>query len=514
MTNPTALLRSFIILSICLPLAILLGYIIAGPFDYTFVGVVGACIFVLLLPLLLSYHYPLMLLGWNATMIVFFLPGAPQVWLPLVAFSITISIVRRTIDPRSKFISVPSVTWPLVVIAVVVVATAEATGGIKLRSMGGQVAGGKRYILLLAAIVGYFALTAQQIPRERAGRYIGLFLLGGLTVVMGDVLYFESRALQFVFWFFPPNLSALETQTGMVRLSGVGAVASVITYFMLAKYGIQGIFFPRRPWRLALFLFCVLGSLAGGFRSGLIGFLLVFWMMFYLEGLQRTKLLPVLLLAGTLAASLMLPLVEKLPYNFQRALSFLPVSVSQVARADAEESAHWRLEIWKAVLPEVPHYLFLGKGLAMTREDLDYSREQEMHAMRAFTQEESWAALAGDYHSGPLSIIIPFGIWGVLAFLWFVVAAVRVVYKNYRYGDPDLRTINAFLLATLIARLIMYFVIVGAFFVDLQAFVAYVGLSVALNGGVARPVPAAVPDAAKETGFVNLLPRRRSAFGR
>jgi len=44
-------------------------------------------------------------------------------------------------------------------------------------AFGGEVAGGKRYFYLLLAIIGYFALTAQRIPRERANLYVALFFL-------------------------------------------------------------------------------------------------------------------------------------------------------------------------------------------------------------------------------------------------------------------------------------------------------------------------------------------------
>ena len=131
--------------------------------------------------------------------------------------SLVASIARRAIDPQYRFLSVPSLTRPLIVIAAVVLITAELTGGIGLKSMGSEVYGGKRYIYLLGAIIGYFAITAQRIPIRRAGFYIGLFLLGGATVVVGDLLYFNSNVLQWVFLLFPPNIGSSEGATGFDR---------------------------------------------------------------------------------------------------------------------------------------------------------------------------------------------------------------------------------------------------------------------------------------------------------
>ena len=513
--NPSALLRTIVVFAICLPVAIFLGYIIAGPFDYTFVGVVGTVVLILIAPLLLRYHFALMVLGWNCTMIVFFLPGTPGVWLPLMAVSLTLSVVRRTIDSRYRFISVPSMTWPLLALAVVVLVTAEMTGGIGLRSFGGAVYGGKRYIFLLGGILGYFALTAQRIPREQAGLYIALFLLGGVTAVIGDTLYFQSRALEFIYWFFPPTMSLLGGGSdtiggGATRFMGIGIACQWIAYFMMAKLGIRGIFTPHRPWRFALFALLAVMSLLGGFRSFLITFILVFCIQFYLEGAHRTRLLPVLLGGLLLVGIVSLPFSQRFPLSIQRSLAFLPVQIDASVRAEAENSLEWRIKIWQAVLPQVPQYLLLGKGLAMTHEELDYSLEQQSGSMRAASSDQEGLALSGDYHSGPLSVIIPFGIWGTVIFLWLLGAAGRVIYRNWRYGDPELRIINTFLLALFVAKVLVFFFIFGGFAGDVQMFAGYVGLSISLNGGVAK----LVPEPAQAASLPDLLPRPRTAMGR
>src|SRR5664280_1718480 len=359
MTNPPALLRSLIISAICLPVAILLGYTLAGPFSYGFVGVVGTCFLVLLLPFLLKHHHPLLIMGWNCTMIVFFLPGAPGVLLPLAAFSFIVSIIHRSIDSNVRFIFVKSVIWPLLMLAAVVLITAEARGGIKIRSLGGEFFGGKHYVLLLFAVLGFFALSMQPIPRDRARLFAALFLLGGITTLIGDVFYFQSRALQYIFWFFPPNGETSQgLRNGIARFAGINLASAVIVYFMMAKYSIHGIFNMRAPWRMVLFMGLVGASMLGGFRSFFITFLLVFTIQFFLEGLHRTKLLPILGIGVILVSVTTLPFLQRLPNSIQRTLSFLPVEVDPLVRQDAEGSSEWRLELWKAVLPEVPEYFW------------------------------------------------------------------------------------------------------------------------------------------------------------
>src|ERR1051325_3109934 len=98
------------------------------------------------------------------------------------------------------------------------------------------------------------------------------------------------------------------------------------------------------------------------------------------------------------------------------------------------------------------------------------------------------AMYAGDYHNGPLSVVIPFGLYGVVAFLWFLAAALRMLYNNFRFGDPALRQVNALLLALFVARVLFFFCIFGTFFGELFYFTGLAGLSVALNRGEAQAV--------------------------
>jgi hypothetical protein len=85
--------------------------------------------------------------------------------------------------------------------------------------------------------------------------------------------------------------------------------------------------------------------------------------------------------------------------------------------------------------------------------------------------------ISGNYRHGILTLIIPFGIFGFLSFLWFCVAALGALYRNYRYGEEPLRLINTFLLAYFCARLVFYITLYGQFDLDLVLFTGTVGLS-------------------------------------
>ena len=242
----------------------------------------------------------------------------------------------------------------------------------------------------------------------------------------------------------------------------------------------------------------------------LLGLLLLFAIQFFMEGLHRTRLLPVIVLFSMLAAVICIPLADRLPYTFQRALSFLPLNIDPAVRASAQGSLDWRVEMWKALLPQVPSHLLLGKGYAISQQD--YQLMGNDTAFRSIDPGEQALALSGDYHNGPLSVILPFGIWGTIAFLWFLIAGVWALHRNRLYGDPALQTVNTFLFTSFIVKIICFVVIFGSFSGDVAAFGGLLGLSVSLNGGVCRPVRQAAVTTAGPPARIPVRPRLQPVF--
>jgi hypothetical protein len=188
-------------------------------------------------------------------------------------------------------------------------------------------------------------------------------------------------------------------------------------------------------------------------------------------------------------------------------LSFLPVTVDADVRRDAESSEDWRFQIWQAELPQVPQYVLLGKGYAISAQDFEFVQSQGFGIISA---DEGGSAIAGDYHSGPLSLFMPFGIWGVIAMIWLWVAGVRALYDNFRFGEESLHGINTLMLALFVAHILIYIFIFGALENDMMTFAAMLGLSVSLNGGIRRPSTEPVKAAATQFN----RPRLQAVFQR
>lgn len=502
MTDAPALLRSMVVYAIALPLAVFLGYLVCDPLSLKTFTTLGLIIFIILAPVFLRFHHPILVLTWNMAGVFFFLPGRPHFWIVAVALSLGISLVRKTFDKRFHFLSAPELTYPLLALAAVILVTAQLTGGIGLQALGSATYGGKKYIYVLAGILGYFALTAHRIPPERAFLYVGLFYLSSLTNLFGDLFQFKVTALMWLYYIFPPTAYTEATTLTETRLVGATAAVAGAFSFLLAKYGVRGIFLSGKPLRALLFCAVCLSGFLGGFRSLIMHLGLVFLILFFLEGLHRTKLLPLFLLLAILAGGLLVEFAQRLPRTAQRALAILPVPIDPEVRQDAQHSSEWRIRMWKAVLPQVPQYLLLGKGYGFSAEEYSYGT-----ALGQTNPDfaESWGAtMAGDYHNGPLSVIMPFGVWGALAFVWLLWAGYKVLLRNFRYSDPSLRTVNALLLATYVVKVFMFWFVVGGFNADLPMFLGMLGLSVSLNGGVRKPVPVPTPN--MQFGKLQLAP--------
>jgi hypothetical protein len=485
--NITALLRALITWGICALLAIIIGVLMTNPLTYSSLGFVGAVCAVLFLPILLRWHHPLMIFLWNAPITVFFLKGDPKLCLVMIAISFTISITERTLGEK-RFIKVPSITWSLIALIGVVLITAKLTGGFGLKSFGSDVYGGKKYVFLIVAILGYFALTSRPIPVGKAKTYVTLYFLFAAMSFIGDFYQLMPHALMPIFWLIPPTVyDPNGFSLGSTRLVNTAWAATAVVSALIARYGLRGIFLEGKLWRSAVFFIFIALIFLGGFRSALVLTGALVMLQFFLEGLHRTKLLPVFVLIGLACAAMAIPFASKLPFTFQRTLAFLPrdwIHLSTAARMDAQGSIDWRVDMWKGLLPQIPKHLLLGKGYAITMED--YAAMGQDSAIRSTDTGQQSLALSSDYHNGPLSVILPFGIWGALLFLWFLGASLRITYLNYQYGRPDLQTINTFLFATYVVAVINFLFLFGSLADGMAGFAGLLGLSICINHGVCR----------------------------
>jgi hypothetical protein len=493
MTNNPAIVRSLLVYIICLPLAILLGFLVSDPLDKHNVVMFGVGTLLLLLPLLLRWYHAWLIAIWNMTVTFIYMPGLLPGWMPMACLAFVIALGHFILNRERKFLPSQSVTLSLVFLALVILVTAKMRGGLGFSALGDESVGGKRYLFLWIAVLGYFALISQPIPAQKRRLYTALFLLSAATSVL-NVLSAMGGPLGSILFIFFPGTSSTDVipfaQENMERFGGIATGCVAVVIALIALYGIEGVLNFRKIWRPILFFSALVMTAFGGYRGVVVIVGLTLVLVFCFEGLLRSRLMPLVVIGVVVIASLIICFSDQFPLPVQRCLAILPVKISPVARLSAEASSIWRIEMWKSLVPEIPRYLFLGKGL--TFEANDMAMYFALGNDQVGGQAGGGANLASDYHNGPLSVIIPFGIWGALGFLWFLVASIRVLWKNYKYGEADVHKINTLLICYFIAKTIMFMFVFGGFYSDLVTFAGIVGFSLSLNGGVAAksvPVP-------------------------
>src|SRR5438093_8631598 len=145
MADQIGLPRRVIVLGIVLPFAALvgylLGYLLVSP-DYASVALLFVFGMLLLTPVFLRWHHPMLVFCWNFPMVVIFLPGSPPVWMVLALISFTITVLGVLLDKNEKILQVPALTLAVLALVQVVFVTLKMTrGGFGLTSLAGRMRG-------------------------------------------------------------------------------------------------------------------------------------------------------------------------------------------------------------------------------------------------------------------------------------------------------------------------------------------------------------------------------------
>ena len=185
MADEIGLPRRVIVLGIVLPFAALvgylLGYLLVSP-DYASVALLFVFGMLLLTPVFLRWHHPMLVFCWNFPMVVIFLPGSPPVWMVLALISFTITVLGVLLDKNQKMLQVPTLTWAMLAWVLVVFFTIKMTsGGFGLSSLGGSTHGGKKYFYILFTVLAFFALSSRRVPVKQANAYVQVFVLSSLA---------------------------------------------------------------------------------------------------------------------------------------------------------------------------------------------------------------------------------------------------------------------------------------------------------------------------------------------
>lgn len=441
-----------------------LVYVVALYGFMTQKSVVHAGLIVAPILILLSNNLPLwfiIILGLDRSGLIF--PGIPQgfqvVHVMMAGFIVLViaqNIINKPEGP--KWVAADYFFYAFMA----VIAITIAVRGFGLRIFGSGQWGGMGYVKLFVAAgflitSRYIRLTPKQLKTAIVLMLIMSFIpaLAQLTfLASGGAIYHQYYFIQAYLPGLLGSLEASETGEGVVRYQLFSSVSITILMATLVFCRFRGL--QLIPGLLLLGLAVGLGALSG-FRGVILNIAgtIAFYLILQAEG-QRMRRLAQMAAAGAVILLLLYPFARHLPNSMQRAISILPgIDISAVARVDAEGTTLWRLELWKMAWADVPNYLWVGKGYAINPEDI--------MSISARVDGILGAYLAQDYHSGPLSLLLVFGVGGFITGSGFLVfSAVEAFRRTKRLGkDPFIRRFYMVFLARYIYSVFSFFFVFG-----------------------------------------------------
>src|SRR6516225_3278846 len=223
-SNASNLARSLLIYALALPIALSVGIIVTHNTDFRYWYALGLILALISFPLVVKWHRPLLFLSWNTTIMLFFFPGRPFLWLFAAFLSLVVCLVQRTLVRDMRFVHAPSVVLPALYVLAVIFVTGMLTGGFGLRIFGSSTVGGKGYWMLLGGGAGFLAMLAQRIPSEKSLLYLRLFFLPSITNGIGYAINFIGPSLWYIFLVFP--VDAMPTEGGGMGIARYGGLSS------------------------------------------------------------------------------------------------------------------------------------------------------------------------------------------------------------------------------------------------------------------------------------------------
>ncbi len=454
----TRLLRIIITLVLGLGFAIYLGVAVALDQVEAVSWVLGIGVFVILLAL--GRHiWALIPLALCLDGALNFLPGAPSVWYvatPLATCFLLLRFLSRTKDFTWRWTWMDTMVF-LNLLLLIQAYMRNPTGLAILGGGGGGARiGGKTYVDFYLVTIGYFVLGSVRSEWKyvRVVLYcmIGLQLFDGLlgaaTGFSGSLAALVSKVYGNVD--YTSAIAGLEggiTQgytydinTRFITLTQIGLVLGTICFTLWRPISCLN---PTRPFRGVLLILTLVATLMSGFRSNLTRIVFLF-----IAGCVARRRPFDLAIAGGCAFLLLCTVMlsgigMELPFAAQRALSFLPVGVSEDAKKQAQESSEWRFEMWRLALSSdryIRNKIF-GDGFGFTAAELKVANDPTIN-LSGQAQMEYYMS-KGSYHGFHVECIRFVGAVGliiatVILFVFGAKAWQLIRYFDGRQGWPAL----------------------------------------------------------------------------
>ncbi len=337
--------------------------------------------------------------------------------------------------------------------------------GCGFKFLGSSYWGGMQYVQLIFSLSFFYYSSQVKVPAKRLEKVVKLYFWLTLVPVVLTMLTPYISGLSFLRGVIRiQDLSQIEgaDSGGMHRFQSLHLPAAVLGYLSFLLFD--------REFKFSVKMICVTGGsfvLAGlsGHRVviaklGLMAavYSIIRWRKIPLVQRLRVVFVAVCLL-GTLYVS-----VNKMPFEYQRMVSILPgINADAMAVRDAESSSNWRLDLWRELVPMIPEYLWAGRGLGY---NLREAYGAYTLASDSKTQHQFLIATHG-YHSGPLMVLLDFGLPGALLLSGFFITAIRRYGKRLSWGYSPFMSSAYVVFYSIFVSYILFFLLVFGYIGDL-----------------------------------------------
>jgi hypothetical protein len=317
-----------------------------------------------------------------------------------------------------------------------------ALRGTGLRFLGSDTWGGFPYVLLLISIFIFIKMRGIKL----SGKHIKWIVTLMIFMAAGNTLLAKAG--------FAVEEASEVSQGRLSWVSSIGTVLFAVAFLFRRD---------RRVLRILFWIFAV--GIVGltGFRGRFLGLLgtTALYVFFDTPPEKKKSLLIKAVLGGLLVWGFAFILAPHLPIGLQRTLTILPgIKAGAKVMQDTLSSNEWRFEVWEFCLEQVPKYLLVGRGVTF-----DVSTAVEQLGWGDIGAFSPWFAfVTHTYHSGPLALLIDFGLPGLLGVLCF---HILVTVKCFRSGltrpfrDTLYDRFTLFWMASLLTNIGSYYFIYG-----------------------------------------------------
>jgi len=329
---------------------------------------------------------------------------------------------------------------PLFIICSVALFHWVKTGNIGLRTFGSDTVGARPIFTILAAGISYLLIHYLARSDSRDIKLVPWLYLGGATIdfiSQGITFVFPGMAAPLYRFYSNVNTEAYfymmgsDMQGGIVRFGAINQFVLALSIALIAQFPPATWLKPSRLWMPFALLGCLLGSIYGGFRSGLATLAVhVFAACF------ATSRAFVLVL-GILAVSFCVALAQAhgkfldLPLSMQRTLSVFPGDWDSRIALSSTSSNEFRAKIIDLYLRDYAwKSMWLGSGWSIPREYVQEAEEAWWQKVPTFDPDaeprrfielrnEHWGWINA-HHTTGLPGLISLAVLTIGSFFWML----------------------------------------------------------------------------------------------